>query len=256
MSPIVLAAAALGLFGSVHCVAMCGGIVLTLSAGIRPDLRKRPAPQLGFVLAYNVGRLFSYAILGAAVGATSRGLGEVVHGAQASLRVAAGVFTVGLGLHFTGLLPGFARIERLAAPAFERIAPYAKRLLPVRTLPQALALGALWGWVPCSMVYTALALAAASSDASQGAASMIAFGAGTLPAMLLTGTVAGHLLAAAGRAWVRGCAGVVLAALGVVTLATTLPSLGGSAASHSVCHGSSLSTGTILSSPAGESGDR
>ncbi len=223
MLPLLLVAAALGLAGSAHCVAMCGGILGALSAGVEPTLRKRPPVHVAYVLAYNAGRVLSYAALGGAMALASSRLTHTVAGAQAALRVLAGALTLGLGLYLAGLLPAFASIERLAAPLWRRVAPLAQRLLPVRTIGHALLLGAVWGWVPCGMVYTALALATAAADPVLGAATMAAFGLGTLPAMLLTGTLAGHAVAAGSKRGVRRASGALLAVLGAITVVTASP---------------------------------
>jgi uncharacterized protein len=214
---------ALGLMGSAHCVAMCGGIVGALSAGVSPDLRKRSPVHAVLVLAYNVGRLVSYAALGALVGTASSSFGHAISGAQQGFRLAAGLLTVGVGLYIAGVLPEFARLERMALPVWRRISPLARRLLPVRTLVHALALGALWGWVPCGMVYTALAMSAATSSPALGAGTMVAFGLGTLPSMMLTGALAGRALSRAASGWRRHAAGALIAGLGLVTLATIAP---------------------------------
>jgi len=89
--------------------------------------------------------------------------------------------------------------------------------LPVTTIAQALGLGLLWGWLPCGLVYSVLLIAAASADVATGASIMIAFGLGTMPAMIATGVGALQLARFAGRA--RLVAGLLVVALGVLTLA-------------------------------------
>jgi uncharacterized protein len=215
---LLLAAFATGVLGSAHCVAMCGGIVGTLSGSIDPNLRKRPSTQLGYVLAYNVGRIASYAAFGAVFAALAMGLSRTLVDVQLVLRGIAGALMLCLGLYLVGLFPRFTAIERLGAPVFAKVSPWAKRLLPVRSHTHAAALGALWGWVPCGMVYTALALATASGQPAMGALTMVAFGLGTLPAMLTSGIVSGHVLARFGSIWVRRTAGVVIAVFGVMSV--------------------------------------
>lgn len=218
MELVLLAAFVTGLLGSAHCLAMCGGIVGVLSGGVAPDLRKRPSTQVGYVLAYNIGRLLSYAAFGAVFGALALGLTHAVFQVQLVLRGLAGLLMLGLGLHLLGLFPRFTILERLGTPAFALIAPLAKKLLPVRSHAHAVLLGALWGWVPCGMVYTALALATASGDPFQGGLAMLVFGLGTLPAMMMSGVVSSHVLARFGSRGVRRSAGMVIAALGVMSM--------------------------------------
>ena len=71
-----------------------------------------------------------------------------------------------------------------------KLEPYGRQLLPVKKPIQALAVGAIWGWLPCGLVYSALVWSLASGGAWQGAAFMTAFGLGTLPALLLMGVAA------------------------------------------------------------------
>ena len=192
VTALLLAALTLGFLGSTHCVAMCGGIVSVLAAGAAPNLRRSERPPLLRIVLYSVGRIGSYALAGAAVGALSLLVRDAlpVRVGQMALRGGAGLLMLALGLHLTGLFRGFTVLERAGAPLWRRIEPAAKRLLPVRSGWHALALGAVWGWVPCGMVYTALALAAATGSAPGGALAMGIFGAGTLPAMVLAGVLA------------------------------------------------------------------
>ncbi len=218
MDVVVLAAFATGLLGSAHCIAMCGGIVGALSGGIDPQLRKRPAKQLSHAFAYSAGRLMSYAVFGAAFGALALGLKSTLADAQLILRAIAGVLMLGLGLYLLGLFPRFVRLERVGAPLFALVSPFAKRLLPIRSHTHAVLLGTMWGWVPCGMVYTALALATASGGPGRAALVMLAFGAGTLPAMMTAGVVSSHLMSRFGSIWVRRFAGVAIAVFGVMSI--------------------------------------
>jgi len=240
VSGTLLAAFALGLLGSTHCLAMCGGIVGMLTGGIAPDLRRRPGVHLGYAALYNLGRVASYVLFGALFGLLALGLRHAVVETQMVLRGVAGVVMLGLGLHLLGLFPRFTALERVGAPVFARISPVARRLLPVRSHGHALLVGALWGWVPCGMVYTALALATASGRPLDGALAMLAFGVGTLPAMLLSSTVAAQMVARARALWVRRSAGVLIAAFGVMSLSMSAMSVAAASEAHgnaTVCHG-------------------
>ncbi len=217
-----LAGLALGALGSAHCVAMCGGVASTLAA--RPALRKGEArPRWRVVLAFQAGRVLTYAALGALAGGALGAAMDAapVAAARGALRVLAGVMMLGIGLHLSGVWRGFAVIERIGTPVWRRLAPVARRLLPVRGAGEALALGALWGWVPCGMVYTALVLAAASGSAPAGAATMLAFGVGTVPALAGVSMLASRLsrgVVGRRRGWMRRAAGVVVATFGVMSV--------------------------------------
>ena len=223
MSTIVIVSAlVMGLAGGAHCIVMCGGIVGVLSAGMPDEVRARPLAVLRYVLLYNAGRIASYAIAGALAGAVGALADRVdaLRGAQIGLRFFAGAIMLAAGLYLAGALREFARIEKIGAPVWRRIQPIAAKLLPVRSWWHALLLGALWGWLPCGMVYAALALAVSTGSPTSGAMTLAAFGAGTLPALLTMGAVAGALARAARRPWVRRGAGIAIAAFGAFHLVT------------------------------------
>jgi hypothetical protein len=107
----------------------------------------------------------------------------------------------------------------IGRPLWARLAPLGRRLLPVTSLPRALAFGMIWGWMPCGFVYTVLMIATLSLDPLRGAATMAAFGIGTMPA-LIAGSVGARRLQTMGRhGAARKIAGAVLLASAVLTLA-------------------------------------
>ena len=198
-----------GLLGGVHCVGMCGGIVGALSMG-------GPA-RWSLHLAYNAGRIFSYALAGALVGAVgSAGLGL---SGQVPVRLIfyflANAMLVALGLYLIGLSGALALTERLGQVLWQRIQPLTRRFLPVRSLAQAFPLGLLWGWLPCGLVYSALASALTAGSAQRGALMMLAFGLGTLPNLLLAGIVLARLNEFVRRPLVRLIAGLLVLGFGV-----------------------------------------
>ncbi len=215
---LVASALLMGLFGSSHCVVMCGGVVAMTCSALPASRRARPLAQLPYVLAYNAGRIASYAVAGAAAGALGARLASfgLVEHAQLGLRVAAGAAMVLVGLYVAGLARALRWIERIGEPVWRRVAPVARRLVPVRSPAAALALGLLWGWMPCGLVYAALGGAVTSGSAVGGAAAMAAFGAGTLPTLVAMGSAASAVARAARVGWVRVAAGFVLVALGCV----------------------------------------
>jgi len=171
-----------GLLGAGHCAGMCGGIVGALSSqpdGGRPILH----------LAYSAGRITSYSVAGAIAGSVG-GLGLLfsdVLPVQLGLYVLANVMLLILGLYLAGLSPLAARLEAAGRYLWRHLQPLTRGLLPANTLPRALAVGALWGWIPCGLVYAVLATALLSGTAINGALVMLAFGLGTLPNLLLAG---------------------------------------------------------------------
>ncbi len=177
----LLALFIVGLLGGGHCAGMCGGIVGALSM-------QSPAgkPSLAVHLAYNAGRILSYTIAGLLAGAVGYVAGNLM-ALQRGLYVFASLMLVALGLYLLGATQTLAVIERAGQSIWTRIQPLTSRFLPVYGVAQALPLGLLWGWLPCGLVYSALATALASGSAWRGAATMLAFGLGTLPNLLLAG---------------------------------------------------------------------
>ena len=106
---------------------------------------------------------------------------------QMTLYVAANLMMIALGLYLTGLTGALAFTERIGHRLWQRVQPLTKRFLPVRGVAQALPLGMLWGWLPCGMVYSVLAMALLTGSAARGAATLLAFGLGTLPNLMLAG---------------------------------------------------------------------
>jgi len=224
-----------GFLSGVHCLGMCGGIVSAFGAVgsvAAPATVTRQPPRRGFArelarqLAFNAGRIGSYAVAGTVAGALG-GAGAYVAGAlswQVALYVLANLMLVLVGLYLAGASAWLARIEALGAPLWQRLQPLAARLLPARTLPQSVAAGLVWGWIPCGLVYAALAVAVLAGSAERGALAMAAFGLGTLPNLLAAGLAAARLRAFAARRGVRLAAGGVVLGFGVFGLvnATTV----------------------------------
>ena len=237
---LLVSALMMGLLGSTHCVVMCGGVVGLLSGGLTQIGREPRRAGLRMVLAYNAGRIASYAFAGMLAGAFGALIDRVpaLHGAELGLRLGAGVLMLGLGLYLAGAWQRFAIVERAGMPLWRKIEPLARRLLPVRTFASALALGALWGWMPCGLVYAALGLALGTGSGAGGALAMIAFGLGTLPMLLTMGTLAHRLAQLARITWVRRAAGLAIVAFGVLHVAAASAQIAGArSAPHACCAG-------------------
>ncbi|MDQ2695872.1 MAG: sulfite exporter TauE/SafE family protein [Pseudomonadota bacterium] len=208
------AAFLVGLLGGVHCVGMCGGIVAALTLGLG-DGRRRALPA--YLLAYNGGRIASYTLAGAlagGVGAWAANLASVAHGQQV-LNMIAALFMVLLGLHLGGWWRGLAALERAGGGLWRYVEPLGRRLLPVRTVPRALGLGLVWGWLPCGLVYSVVIWAVSAGGGSRGALLLLCFGLGTLPALLAMGAFAAALARLAVRPGVRQAAGGLIIAFGL-----------------------------------------
>lgn len=211
--PLLGSALILGLLGGGHCLGMCGGLMGALTLAIPPEQRSR---RLRLLLAYNLGRILSYACAGLLLGLA--GWAVASSPAALALRVVAALLLITMGLYLAGWWSGLTRIEALGRGLWRHIQPLATRLLPVSSLPRALLLGALWGWLPCGLVYSTLLWAASQGNAGYSAALMLAFGLGTWPVLLATGLAAEQVNALLRRRSVRVAGGVLVILFGIWTL--------------------------------------
>lgn len=184
-----LAAFVIGLFSSLHCIGMCGSIIGTLTYSLSPDLRNNKRILFSIVLSYNLGRIASYTMAGAVAGMAHAFLSLPFTQGQAHriLQIASALIMTGAGLYIGGWFPRFAYIERLGSRFWKVIEPFGRKLIPVKTRIQAFLFGLIWGWLPCGLIYTALALAATAGDVVHSAMTMLSFGLGTLPAVVGVG---------------------------------------------------------------------
>ncbi|HFL2187039.1 TPA: sulfite exporter TauE/SafE family protein [Pseudomonas putida] len=211
--PLLGSALVLGLLGGGHCLGMCGGLMGALTLAIPPEQRGR---RLRLLLAYNLGRILSYASAGLLLGLA--GWAVASSPAALALRVVAALLLIAMGLYLAGWWSGLTRIEALGRGLWRHIQPLASRLLPVSSLPRALLLGALWGWLPCGLVYSTLLWAASQGNAGYSAALMLAFGLGTWPVLLATGLAAERVNALLRRRSVRVAGGVLVMLFGMWTM--------------------------------------
>jgi uncharacterized protein len=233
-----------GLLGSVHCVGMCGGIVGALSVASQPPSRSlssrpmRPFPvavatrgaggvhdgALGGALrmvSYNLGRIGSYAVAGALAGGVAGGA-RAFAGMPALVSASywlANLMLVALGLYLMDAWRGLAQLEAAGQTLWRKLHPLMKYLLPLDSPLKMFAVGALWGWLPCGMVYSVLMTAMLSGSARSGSIVMLAFGLGTLPTLLVMGMLGASLKAWLQRRPVRVASGLVILAFGVAGIA-------------------------------------
>lgn len=180
-----LAAFVIGLFSSLHCIGMCGSIIGTLTYSLSQELRNNKRILFSIILSYNLGRVASYAIAGAVVGLLSLPFSQGI--AYRFLQLASATIMAGAGLYIGGWFPRFAYIEKMGSRFWKLIEPFGRKMIPVKTRGQAMLFGMIWGWLPCGLIYTALALAATTGNIMHSSMTMLAFGLGTLPAVVGVG---------------------------------------------------------------------
>lgn len=232
MNDLLLLATALaaGFFGSPHCLGMCGGIVSALGFALQSQT---PGRRLLLQSLYHLGRLLSYSLLGVLVGLLGKGiLAPLVNSRWPYVLTAA--MMILFGLYLTGWWRGLDRLEAAGARLWQAMAPLRKRFIPINTMPRALAAGMLWGFLPCGLVYSALALAMTSANALTAGAAMLAFGLGTLPMMLMTGSAAAELKNKLQQQGWRTANGLLVVAFGLWTLLQALTHTAGGHHHHEI----------------------
>lgn len=230
--PIFLA----GLVGGVHCVGMCGGIVGAFSATGR---RAFPVPVVTMtaataidatmgnglrMTAYHAGRIGSYMTAGTIAGGVIGGVQSLAQLAWLQLAGLwlANLMLIALGLYLMRAWLGLTWLEAKGQLLWRHLQPYTRRLLPLDSPGKALALGMLWGWLPCGMVYSMLTLAMLAGSATRGAAVMLAFGLGTLPALASAGLVGTRLAEDMRTPRMRQAAGLIVLGFGIFGIARAL----------------------------------
>jgi len=212
-----------GLLGSAHCVGMCGPLALALGAGspLKVNVQRQ--------LAYSGGRIFTYACCGAGAAAAGLWLASqtrLLVLSQAWLAIAAGAMLVAVGLTSAGLVPRPA-LRLLGGAPCGAAASALKAYLTTPGWTGAFLAGIATGFIPCGLVYAFLLKAASAGSLWLGGATMAAFGAGTVPLMVVTGS-GGALLSATSRAralrlaaWCVVLAGAISIGRGVAQFQTT-----------------------------------
>lgn len=174
-----IAAMLIGLAGGVHCFGMCGGITIALQSAV-PSGNK----SYLYTLSYHLGRISSYALAGGLTGLVSSIVSSRLNIGISVLTLISATMLILLACYIGNWYRGLTALENIGAILWRRIQPLAKRFLPFSSPLSALGYGAVWGWLPCGLVYSTLSWSLASGSWTNGALIMFAFGLGTLPAML------------------------------------------------------------------------
>lgn len=169
------AAVLMGLAGSGHCMGMCGGIAAALGQQQSTAWR---------IALFNLSRVASYAIIAGLLGGGIAAIGGDLKSLMPAMRLFAGVLLIAMGLYMLDWWRGIQILERGGAVLWRGLQPISRRLMGQRSPLSTMALGLLWGFLPCGLVYSALSWAIAYSGDSNAAWLMLGFGIGTLPSML------------------------------------------------------------------------
>ncbi|MCB2212550.1 sulfite exporter TauE/SafE family protein [bacterium] len=175
---VIATAFPLGFLGGLHCIGMCGPIVVALS-------RKQGKSWRGLTsrLAYNIGRTLTYMLLGVFVGVLAEGFRMAGYQRWVSIAIGA-ILLIGVLLPakwINKILP-----QQLTTGPTTWIRKIWAKLPQSTSAPTQLVIGILNGFLPCGLVYTAAAAASAMGSMEQSVAYMAWFGLGTIPALLVT----------------------------------------------------------------------
>jgi len=174
-----------GFLSSIHCVQMCGPIVLSYSVAANTAQGRRSF--LGLHLAYNAGRALTYSLLGVIAGFAGGAMGWVgqLAGFQNAAAIVAGTAMILTGIAMFGFAPGFRNWHGFALPA--RLLRPAGKLIASPRSTSKFALGLMMGFLPCGLIYAALMKAIGTASPLEGAFTMLAFALGTSLALIVVG---------------------------------------------------------------------
>ncbi len=227
----------LGLISSLHCVQMCGPIVLSYSVALDQAKASRPSLLLGH-LAYNAGRILTYAALGAVAGLAGHTVGLIGHlaGVGSILAIVGGALMLAAGLVMLGALPW---AQSVGSNLFRVTSSFLRpltRLIASASAGSRFLLGLVLGLLPCGLIYAALLRALATGSAAWGAATMAAFGTGTAGALLAIGIFSSAIRGKISR-WGTQLAAVSVMLMGVLLIVRgTMPGLLAGAHATHACH--------------------
>lgn len=203
----------LGLVSSLHCIQMCGPIVVSYSL---PLSTKSPGRQLGAHLSYNAGRILTYSILGSLAGVMGKSLGFIgnLAGIENITATVAGVLMILTGLVMLDLLPqlGLKNIDPLLF--LSRLLKPIGKNISSNTTTSKFILGLTLGFLPCGLIYAALLKSMATGTPLAGGLTMMAFGLGTSGSLMLIGMFSSSIKLKLGR-WGGRLAAISVTLLGV-----------------------------------------
>ena len=204
-----------GLSGSAHCFGMCGGMAGALGMHAR-SVATDSANVIATAMLYQVGRIAGYAALGALFGVLGMALAMSLNLNRIAdvMRLISGALLMLIGVRILFRVNALAPLEKLGARVWRYVQPLAGSAARGNTLARPLLLGLMWGWLPCGLVYSMLMVSATSGNAAGGAAVMVAFGIGTLPAMLTSTFAAARIQHWFARPGTKLASGIALVAFG------------------------------------------
>ena len=203
----------IGLLGGAHCVGMCGGIMGALTMVVDQSNYRR---RLYFIALYNMGRIASYVLIAWVFYQFISQIHDYF--AFQFVRYIAGLLLIAMGLYLANWWRGLVYLEKAGGYLWRYIQPVSRMLLPVDSPYKAVLLGFVWGWLPCGLIYSALAYSLAAETSLQATMTMLAFALGTLPAVMASGLLAERLAVIIKNTFLRRGFALMIIAFGLWTL--------------------------------------
>lgn len=186
---LIITAFLLGLYGSGHCISMCGPVVGILGMNTQTN-------RITAAFLYNLGRITTYSFLGIIAAILSIAMNDLKP-IQLALRYLAGILMLFVALQFFGFPKFLAFVERPLKNFTKPITKLSQRFFPINTKLRAYCAGMVWGLFPCGMVYAAFAISLSATSFIQAPLIMFSFGFGTFAVMVslsIFGNYAGKFL--------------------------------------------------------------
>lgn len=183
LTTLLISAFLMGIFGSGHCLGMCGGIASL--AGYTTSSEKSALNNSVRILLFNSGRISSYVAIAILLSTLLKSMASIdgLHWLGNAFQILAAFLLILTGLHLAGWLKVLDFIERKGQPIWKAIMPFAQKFIPITHYHHAFFLGIFWGWLPCGLLYSALSFSALAPTPLQSGLAMLCFGLGTLPSM-------------------------------------------------------------------------
>lgn len=178
-----------GLLGSTHCIGMCGGLQQLF-------INMAPSRAPIYVWIYQLGRLLSYLLITFIVSSMLNRFATQTEGLipyATTIRLVAAIVMIWIGLNHFVRIPLPAHFTIATQQLWTAMRRIAQPILPPKNIGQVLLVGMVWGWIPCSLVYSALAIALSANDTAASMLAMLCFGLGTMPALIGMGLLGNSL---------------------------------------------------------------
>jgi sulfite exporter TauE/SafE len=227
---LLLIAFSIGLSGSAHCLAMCGGISSALSSGIKNSAFYQRLLRL---VTFHLGRISCYCLIGVITGLLLQGVIGISKTAMFYTHLFALLMILLSGLYIAGFNPWLKKLEEKLAFIWKALQPTVQKFIAMENLRQAFGLGFIWGFLPCGMIYSTVLWASSATQSYQAGLLMFAFGLGTLPALLLINLGHQQLVQGFRKLQLNRVLGILLIIYAAISIAMKLTTPHGEHSHHS-----------------------